>query len=583
MSAAEIVEGSGGKKTTEAIKPVLKCIVIGREQKIKKDMAEEREPSSALPEDPFAQSYDADRLIQPPFSLLTLATMPEQNTELGPSLDAMQVNIEKMGNRILPRPGVIPKNESEIPDSVKLEIDTAINFFDNAVLDEEVGSLSELRSRLRRDLETTGNAYLEIIPSASDPTKPAGLEHIPSWMVRLRKQDEELTEYDVKRAVRVDQSSWRIDEFPTSKRFRRYAHIQESTDKKVWFKEWGDPRSISRETGEVVDGLVPEKQAHEMLHFKLYSPRSPYGLPRWIGHLFAIYGSRAAEEINYVTFDNNQIPALMLMATNVAVTQGSIDRMKEFVEERVQGNKNHSTIVMVEAEPVGEGMRDPGAMKLELKPLTEYQHTDALFKEYIQMNNDMVRRAFRLPPIFVGRAEDYNRAVAEASRKLAEEQIFAPERDALDTKFTQTILARLGLPHVVFKSNTPNVTDNFELTQLLATAERSGGLTPRISRHVVEDITSTELGEPDPSINPDVPFTYTMQERKLGAMVGSQEESPEGANPSDVFPDGDAGGTNFEDMRDSLVTILRSERDGEIALPEDVRTSLGEILQKLGG
>jgi PBSX family phage portal protein len=582
MSAAEIVEGSGGKKTTEVMKPVLKCIVIGRDQKVTKAEAEEREPSAALPEDPFAQSYDADRLIQPPFSMLTLAMMPEQNTELGPSLDAMQVNIEKMGHRIMPRPGVIPKDASDIPQNVQDEIDQAINFFDNAVLDEDVGSLSELRSRLRRDLETTGNAYLEVIPSSSDPKKPAGFEHIPSWMVRLRKQDEELTNYDVKRAVRVNQTEWRIDDFPTSKRFRRYAHIQETTDKKVWFKEWGDPRSISRETGEVQEGLAPEQQAHEMLHFKLYSPRSPYGLPRWIGHLFAIYGSRAAEEINYVTFDNNQIPALMLMATNVAVTQGSIDRMKEFVEERIQGNKNHSTIVMVEAEPVGEGMRDPGAMKLELKPLTEHQHTDALFQEYIQMNNDMVRRAFRLPPIFVGRAEDYNRAVAEASRKLAEEQIFAPERDAVDNKFTQTVIARLGLAYVMFKSNTPNVTDNFELTQLLATAERSGGLTPRISRHVVEDITNEELGEPDPSINPDVPFTYTMQERKLGAM-NDRQNGDNGANPSDVFPDGDASGTNFEDMRDSLVTILRSERDGEIAIPEDVRTSLGEILQKLGG
>jgi PBSX family phage portal protein len=582
MSAAEIVEGSGGKKTTEVMKPVLKCIVIGRDQKVTKAEAEEREPSAALPEDPFAQSYDADRLIQPPFSMLTLAMMPEQNTELGPSLDAMQVNIEKMGHRIMPRPGVIPKDASDIPQNVQDEIDQAINFFDNAVLDEDVGSLSELRSRLRRDLETTGNAYLEVIPSSSDPKKPAGFEHIPSWMVRLRKQDEELTNYDVKRAVRVNQTEWRIDDFPTSKRFRRYAHIQETTDKKVWFKEWGDPRSISRETGEVQEGLAPEQQSHGMLGFKLYSPRSPYGLPRWIGHLFAIYGSRAAEEINYVTFDNNQIPALMLMATNVAVTQGSIDRMKEFVEERIQGNKNHSTIVMVEAEPVGEGMRDPGAMKLELKPLTEHQHTDALFQEYIQMNNDMVRRAFRLPPIFVGRAEDYNRAVAEASRKLAEEQIFAPERDAVDNKFTQTVIARLGLAYVMFKSNTPNVTDNFELTQLLATAERSGGLTPRISRHVVEDITNEELGEPDPSINPDVPFTYTMQERKLGAM-NDRQNGDNGANPSDVFPDGDASGTNFEDMRDSLVTILRSERDGEIAIPEDVRTSLGEILQKLGG
>lgn len=580
MSAPAIVGDSSGKKTTEGLKPVLKCVVIGgRDKAIKKDMADGRDPSAALPEDPFTHSYDTDRLIVPPFSMLTLSTMPEVNTELGPSLDAMQVNIEKMGHRILPRPGVIPKTTGEIPENVKREIDVAINFFDNAVLDEEVGSLSELRSRMRRDLETTGNAFIEVIPSSNDPLKPAGFEHIPAWMVRLRKQDDDLTDYDVKRAVRVSDTEWRIDEFPTSKRFRRYAHIQESTDKKVWFKEWGDPRKISKDTGEVDGG---GEDAHEMLHLKLYSPRSPYGLPRWIGHLFAIYGSRAAEEINYVTFENNQIPALMLMATNVTVTQGSIDRMKEFVEERVQGNKNHSTIVMVEAEPTGEGMRDPGAMKLELKPLTEYQHTDALFQEYIQMNNDMVRRAFRLPPIFVGRAEDYNRAVAESSRKLAEEQIFGPERQAIDIKFTQTVLARLGLAYVLFRTNTPNVTDNFELTQLLATAERSGGLTPRISRHVVEDITNEELGEPDPSINPDVPFTYTMQEQKLAAM---NERS--GMNPSDAFPDGDVGGEPMTEADvgalETMRSLLNSERNGDVELPNGMKQLFSYFTTKLGG
>lgn len=526
MATAETV--SNTKDASERIKPVLKFKVIKAEQ------STERAASKAMEEDPFASAYEKDGIIVPPFSMLTLSTMRESCSELGPSLDAMVVNIEKLGYRISPRKNTHDPND-KTPKDILEQVAVATNFFDNAVLDQDIGTLDELRSRLRHDLETTGNAYIEVIPNANDPFKPAGLNHLPSWTMRLRKQDDELTSYDVPRPVRDGENKWSMQDFPTSKRFRRYVQIREGSTNKVFFKEWGDPRTISDKTGEVIDNRSNDNIAHEVIHLKLYSSRSPYGLPRWIGHLFAIYGVRAAEEINYVSFDNNQIPALALLATNVAVTDGSINRMQEFIEERVQGNKNYATILLIEGEPVGEGMKDPSAMKMEMKPLTEHQHTDALFQNYITMNNDTIRRAFRLPPIFVGRAEDYNRAVAEASRKLAEEQIFRPERDAIDKMMTNTIIARLGLSSVEFHSNRPNVTDNYELTQLLATAENGGGLTPRTATRIVEDVTNMELPEPNPEINPDVPFSYTIEQMKLKAKLDTQNVQTEKRN-IDIVP-----------------------------------------------
>lgn len=504
------------KGASERIKPVLKFRVI------KAENTTERASSKAMGDDPFAGKYAKDGIIEPPFSMFTLTTMPENCAELGPALDAMAVNIEKMGYTCRARENTHNPNE-KTPDEVLDEVAEATNFFDNAVLDQEVGSLDELRARLRYDLETTGNAYIEVVPNLYNPKKVEGLNHLPSWTMRLRRQDEEQTRYEVPRPYRDKNNKWSMKKYPTSKYFRRFVQIRETGLEEVFFKEWGDPRTISSKTGDPIPNNSNESEiAHEVIHLKLYSPRSPYGLPRWIGHLFAMFGVRAAEEINYVTFDNNHIPAMALMATNVAVTDGSIDRMQEFIEERVQGNKNYATILLIEAEPVGEGMRDPASMKLDLKPLTEHQHTDALFQNYITMNNDMIRRAFRLPPIFVGRAEDYNRAVAEASRKLAEEQIFGPERDMIDRMFTNTIIARLGLASVMFHSNRPNVTDNYELTQLLATAERSGGLTPRTSTKIVEDVTNMELPEPPEEINPDIPFSITMARVNAKAAVDAQ-------------------------------------------------------------
>lgn len=529
--------------------------------KTKSSREDTREASKSMDEDPFAYNYESYDAIVPPFDLYQLATMPEECGELTPSIDAMSVNIEKLGHRIVPRPNVHNLNE-EIPKEIKDQIAIVENFFANCVIDQEQQSFEELRSRLRKDLETTGNAYVEVIPKLNSPTEPAGLKHLPSWTMRLRKLDEEYTTYDVPRGVKSGDGTWRIVFMRDTKKFRRFIQIRESGAKAVFFKEWNDPRSVNCETGYVDDNIPEEKLAHEVIHLKLYSSRSPYGLPRWIGRLFAIKGSRGAEEINYVTLDNNQMPGMALLATNVAVTDGSLDRMKEYIEERIQGNKNYSTILLIEAEPVGEGMRDPSSMKLELKPLTEYQHTDAMFKDYITMNDDMVRRSFRLPPVYVGKAVDYNKATAESSKRLAEEQIFMPERRAVDLMWTNTIIMRLGIASVFFKSNTANVTDNFELTQLLATAERSGGLTPRTSTTIVEDVLSMELPEPPANIKPDQPFSMTMLEKEYELQGQLQAISAPGIEKHKMAED-------ISDVRDFLSRVLQRDAVDEFLNDEE--------------
>jgi len=548
-------------------KPSLRCIVVKRKDDGTLNVVE-RAASNALGDDPFLGMYGNKNIIEPPYDLQVLTSLPEYCGELRPALDAMITNIDRLGHRIIAKSNVQDLN-AELPENVLREISIAENFFDNAILDNDVGTFTEFRSRLRMDNETTGNAYIEVIPTLTDSSIPAGLNHLPSWSMRLRKQDDKFTPYEVPRAVKDSKGNWSIKKFPTSKRFRQYVQIREYGAEGVYFKEWGDPRSVDCRTGDVVEpgSIEPEYLAHEVIHIKLYSTKSPYGLPRTIGQLFAIFGTRAAEEINYTTFENNQIPAMVLLGTNVAVTDGSVDRLNEFIEDRVQGNKNYATIVIVEAEPIGEGMRDPGSMKLELKPLVEHQHTDAMFQKYIESNMQSVRRAFRLPPVYLGRADEYNRSTSESSKKVAEEQIFVPERGAFDALMNNTIMMRLGVSSALFKSNSPSVSDNYELTQLLATAERSGGLTPRISRMIVERILGVELPEVPTEVNPDLPFTWTT----LQSQLAVQSETKPSSN-------------NVEKTRQDVVAelgsyISRLEVDKHISADQAilVRSKLNEL------
>lgn len=490
--------------------------------RVKKDA---RGVSRALPEDPFINMYNEGGIIEPPYDLFTLAVMPEVSSELGPAIDAMVVNIAKMGHRIVPRDS--NQRREEIPESnIRMEIAKVKNFFSNAIL-EATQSFTTFRATLRNDLEATGNSYYEILRNVIND-EPAGLTHLPSWQMRLRKEDEEMTDHEVLRAVQSSDGSWSIQAFPYSKRFRRYVQIRDSEATKVYFKEWGDPRPISKHTGEVITDeqlrsaeFSEDMLATEVVHLRLYSSRGPYGLPRWIGNLFTVFGNRAAEVINYTTFRSNNIPAMMLMATNVQLTEASIERIQKFVEERIQGDDNYSTILLIEGEPITEGMRDPGTMKLDIKELTHVQHTDALFVNYMERNDDKIRRSFRLPPIFMGRAEDYTRATADSSRKVGEEQVFRPARNEDDDVWNQTIVPALGTPNVLFRSNTPDITDNYELTQLLAVAEQSGGLSPEISRLITEDILGRELPPIADDIRGDIPFSLTMLHEQTKADIAT--------------------------------------------------------------
>jgi capsid portal protein len=145
-----------------------------------------------------------------------------------------------------------------------------------------------------------------------------------------------------------------------------------------------------------------------------------------------------------------------------------------------------------------------------------------LFQNYSANNQDKVRRSFRLPPIFVGRSDDYTRATAHSSRQLADEQIFAPERDGFDARMNRDVFPDLGIVHHRYKSNSPNTTDNTELVKILAGSEKTGGMTPRIAKGIMEDILSITLPPFKEGYDPDLPFSLTM-----AAAVKNQADATE--------------------------------------------------------
>jgi len=504
----EVIQGGKDEQTNQRM---MRAIVIGVQKEVKDVVDDESSQSQQLDSQVWAGLKD--QYVEPPLDLLTLSMLRENNSELGQVIDAMEVNIDSFGHRFVLNPwAALFKDDDKVVKEVALEKIKLVNFFNNAAIDTT--SFVRLRRDTRRDIEGTGNGYWEVITNASDEI--VGFKWAPSHTIRLYPLEQEAIEVETTRTKIGNDGKPELTKIKHWKRFRKFVQVREA--KKAYFKELGDPRVMDSRTGlyqKDGDKEVPlEYRANSMIHFRIPVSRSPYGLPRYIGNLFSIFGSRAAEEINYVTLKNNNIPSLMLLISGGGMLTGaSIKRIEEFVETNIRGKDNYSKILLVEAEPIEEGAL-PGQssdIKMSIERLSSEQIKDAMYQEYDKNNIDKVRSSFRLPPIFTGRSEDYTRATADTSKKLADEQVFAPERNEFDSALNTLVMPLIGAVWHMYKSNSPNVTDNQDLIKMLGISEKTGGMTPQIARDIMSDVFSKDLGDVV-SIDPDVPFTLQVAE-----------------------------------------------------------------------
>lgn len=354
------------------------------------------------PDDNVLNEYlDSGKLVRRPLDITFLSELGEYSATLSESVQVMEVNVDGFGHKI------VKLREDLEGNDVDEEFARLTNFFRYAYLD---GSFVAFRRRLRQDVEFTGNAYFEVL---RNPVTGAidGFEHLPSrdmWLGRLEKKRSSV---EIKRLFLQSDGTYKLDTIIVQKRFRAAFQSQDGGSTGVWFKEFGDPRDIDIETGEVsTKPLSEDKKANEYIHLKIYCARSPYGLPRYVSQLLTIFGERAAEEINYTTLKGNNIPSMLLLVANGSLTKGTVDRLKEFTTELKAGKNDYSRILVVEAEPTDEDDSDSTNVRIKAQPLKEAQQRDELYQNYSKNNERKIRQIWRLATLYYGSGESYNRA-----------------------------------------------------------------------------------------------------------------------------------------------------------------------------
>ncbi|MBK8009809.1 MAG: phage portal protein [Deltaproteobacteria bacterium] len=500
----------------ERLQTILKAVVVG---------ARSGDPASRPGGEDLTEAFAASGALCPPYDPEALCLLMEHSNSLRQNVDAYATNIDGFGHRfepaidfdaddadqrvadciylervaardrgeldvtatLEPTAEEVAARRRELQQLARIERARLESFFDFCCFDH---SFVDLRRRTRQDLEVCGNAFWEVLRDARGEV--ARLVYVPSFTVRLLPLDRSPTE--VEDRIRVSPVS--LDTVTVRHRLRRYVQIQ-GTDR-VFFKSFGDPRVVSRRTGQVFDSAeslteadASDGAATELLHFAIHSPRSPYGVPRWVGTLLSVLGSRQMEEVNFLYFENKSVPPLALLVSGGRLSEASVPRIERFIEENLKGKANFHKVLILEAEGAGAG--DQARAKIELRPLTDAQQQDALFQVYDERNIDKVGSAFRLPKLLRGESKDFNRATAESALRFAEDQVFQPERDEFDFLMNRRLLADMGIRFWRFRSQTPVTRDPERMTEMVEKLVRVGVLTPEEGRALAGDIFNREF------------------------------------------------------------------------------------------
>lgn len=460
--------------------------------------------SRALEEDEFHSYYAEGEIIEPLYNPELLTRLPEDSDILQQCIDAYKTNIVGFGTTFNYD---VDYDKEEKNKQAELDQQWTVyeNFFKYCSFDE---SFTTIMEKVIEDRERIGWGVIEIIPDNSG--KPAGIEHIPAHKVRMCKKDKVVTPVQI---TTLDENGQQV-EITVMKRFRKYVQI--INGKRVYFKEFGDPRKMNCKTGKYEENIEGDNVATSVMFFNIYCPYTSYGLPRYIGQLLNIQGNRKAEELNYTYFKDGRHMPMAIIVENGKLTQESVDTITN-----LKGDKVRHKYLILEAEGaessayIGDDA-EKAKVNIRIEKLAEMLQEDGLFQEYCKNNRDKIRSAFRLHPIYTGESQDYNRATAETARQVTEEQVFQPDRNAISFQFNNILKPLLEVNEVSMMFAVPKISNQTEISAAISPYVAAGAATPNMLIDALGELLGKKY-EPFPEEWGDKPLQILMKEMELNS------------------------------------------------------------------
>ena len=422
----------------------------------------------------YTATNEDGTVLLPPYDLMKLRRMPQENNALGQCVSAYETNIAGTGYSIEAEGSEEPTAEQE---KTILDIE---EFFDEPFPGT---SFTTLRRELRRDQESLGFAYMEVIRNGADAI--TFLKHMPSQTVRMVKLDDAIpVKHKVKRFGREVTLTLMTRE-------RRYCQLVGT--RMVFFKEFGASRDLDKDSGEWAPPgkrLPLKKRATELLAFGVHRDAdSPYHVPRWINQVPSVLGSRRAEELNLDYLDAGGLPPALIMVQGGTMTAEVRKQLEKYLRG---GTKQQFRAAIVELMSSGGSLDKADPVKVTVERFGSESVSDSMFENYDQKCEERIRSSFRLPPLFVGRVATYNYATALMSYIVAEAQVFKPERDEFDEVINRTIMREMA-PGFVFRSHGLSLKDIQTQITALGIAANASAITKQQLIDTLNEVADTNM------------------------------------------------------------------------------------------
>ena len=363
-------------------------------------------------------------------------------------------------------------------------------------------SFTKIRRKLRREMETVGYAYLEVLRNLTGDI--VALRNIETHNTRMVKLDAPIL---VEKTLTRGGKEVTIQIWERQRRFAQRVALKQL----VYYREFGTARHVDRATGkwEIPDmpgqpgnPVAPENRGTELIMFGIHpDTTTPYMVPRWINQLPSVIGSRKAEELNLEFLDAGGMPPAIIFIQGGTLAKDANDQLKMYLSGK---NKNKHRAVVIEAQSSSGSLESSGTVQVKVERFGGEKMNDAMFTKYDAITEEHIRVGFRIPPLFLGKPADYNMATAITAYMVAEEQVFQVERTSFDETMNRTIMQELGFKTLRFKSNPITLTD--AASQITALTQAKGTVTNASFVDAINKITGFELdAQETPPAAPGVP------------------------------------------------------------------------------
>jgi len=336
--------------------------------------------------------YSLFQIVQPPYNMLYLAQLYDVSPYHHSAVNAKAANVVGLGYKFDETWATTKKVEDSMDTPKKLDKirskieDAKVELRDYLESLNSDDSFIETMKKVFIDLESTGNAYLEV--GRTNTGKIGYIGHIPTTTMRIRRH--------------------------------RDGFVQVVYNRYTFFRNFGDT--------ETPDQIGTDPQPNEVIHFKVFTPSNTYyGVPDIMSAKNAVAGDEFAQRFNLDYFENKAVPRYIITVKGARLTADAERKLLEFFQTGLRG-RNHRTLYI----PLpSDG--DAGRVEFNMEPI-EAGVQDSSFKNYAVENRDRILIAHRVPISKIGMPQGVSLANAKDADKTFKEQVCRPRQEELEFK-----------------------------------------------------------------------------------------------------------------------------------------------------